>query len=272
MDPDFAKMDRNRMPEWVESEYGCARALVAQAVGDIRKFHRGNPFAQHQHDCVTLGNGAKYVAVGEQHIFGYINFTVCQGFSRVRAKGSRKDDESASRQMAEQLWDISTDNSMQREDYNSKIQDFADLKVATEMDFDAEGCQMHNDDKVGASAIGALVRSAGKREVNPSPGGVSLMSTFREWAKTFIYESKRADLHVACEKENESKLCIAIDKSKTRVAAAKRLLTPMCRMNKGMKRHRDENPIMASCQVATPLFESVAEFEAILNVTGEYLP
>ena len=159
MDPDFAKMDRHRMPEWVESEYGCARALVAQAVAGIRKFHKGNPFAQHQHDCVTLGNGAKYVAVGEQHIFGYINFTVCQGFSRVHAKASRKDDESASRQMAEQLWDISTDNSMQREDYNSKIQDFADLKVATEMDFDAEGCQMHNDDKVGASANQRSVHS-----------------------------------------------------------------------------------------------------------------
>ena len=67
---------------------------------------------------------------------------------------------------------------------------------------------MHNEDKVGASAIGSLVRSANKREVIPFPAGVALVSCFREWAKSFIYESKRADLHVECKKENSPELHI----------------------------------------------------------------
>jgi len=131
---------------------------------------------------------------------------------------------------------------------------------------------MHNEDKVGASAIGSLVRSAGRREVNPFPGGVALVAAFREWAKAFIYESKRADLHVECAKENSPKLHITIDKNKTRVAACKTMLTPMCRMNRGLKRHRDDNPIMAACKVSDAQFQSAAEFEAVLTVTGEITP
>ena len=269
MDSDFAKMDRHRMPEWVDAEYECARALVSASTDDTRDFHKGNPFAQHQHDCVTLGNGVKYVAVGSQHIAEFQNFTVCQGFRRVKAKVDRKDDESASQQMAEQLSEIADGASMKRSDYNSKIQDFADLAVARMMEFDEEGCLMHNIDKTGASAIGALVRSANKREVNPFPGGVALMASMRAWAKTFIYEGQRSDLHVECEKVDAPKLHITIDKCKTRVAAAKRMLTPMCRMNKGMKRHRDGNPKVATCQVTDSQFRSASEFEAVLNVTGE---
>jgi len=242
MDADYAKMDRDQMPDWVQSEYDCARALIAAGAAQVREFHKGNAFAQHQHDCVTMKNGVKYVAVGHQLIHDYKNFTVCEGFRRVKPKSSRKEDETASHQMADQLKQISEDNAMQREDFNSKIQDFADLAVAREMDFEEEGCQMHNEDKVGASAIGSLVRSAGKREVNPFPGGVALMSAIGEMTKTIIVESNRADLHVACEKEKEPKLHITIDKCKTRVAAAKRLLTPMCRMNKGLKRYRDGTP------------------------------
>jgi len=131
---------------------------------------------------------------------------------------------------------------------------------------------MHNEDKVGASAIGSLVRSANKREVNPFPAGVALMSAFREWAKSFIYESKRADLHVECKKENSPELHITIDKNKTRVAAMKTMLTPMCRMNRGLKRHRDNNPILTACRVTDAQFQSAAEFEAVLTVTGEITP
>ena len=139
MDPDFAKMDRHRMPKWVQSEYDCARALIAAGAAEVREFHKGFPFAQHQHDCVTLKNGVKYVAVGHQLINEYNNFTVCQGFRRVKPKVSRKEEETASHQMAEQLDEISRDSEMKRQDYNSKIQDFADLAVAREMDFEEEG-------------------------------------------------------------------------------------------------------------------------------------
>ena len=139
MDADYAKMDKNRMPEWVQSEYDCARALIAAGAVESRDFHKGYPFAQHQHDCVTLKNGVKYVAVGHQMIVDFHNWTVCQGFRRVKAKCARREEESASHQMAAQLEEISADSEMQRQDYNSKIQDFADLAVAREMDFEEEG-------------------------------------------------------------------------------------------------------------------------------------
>ena len=45
---------------------------------------------------------------------------------------------------------------MSMDDFASKIQDFADLKVARVMGFEEEGCQMHSEDKVGASATGTL--------------------------------------------------------------------------------------------------------------------
>ena len=178
-------------------------------------------------------------------------------------------EESSSEQMARQIEAIWGLHGMMRDDYNSKIQDFADLCVARVLSFIEEGCQMHNEDKVGSEAIGVLVKTKNKVEQNAFPAAVALIKMMREWAKHFVYENRRNELHTACDYVHPPapKLKICIDKSKTRIAATKEMLTPMIRMHRGLKAHRDQHRDAQVCQVNDGSIKSAAELEGILWVT-----
>jgi hypothetical protein len=56
------------------------------------------------------------------------------------------------------------------------VSNCAAINISKEFGLDLhEGCNMHDGDKVGQSATGALTNSTGKVEVNPFPEGVELM-------------------------------------------------------------------------------------------------
>ena len=57
----------------------------------------------------------------------------------------------------------------------SMISDRAAKGVAGYYGIEEEVCLMHDGDKLGASAIGHLVRTKNKKEVNPFPQGKALL-------------------------------------------------------------------------------------------------
>ena len=58
---------------------------------------------------------------------------------------------------------------------NAAIQDGAALGVARALGVEDNVCLMHDNDKVGSSAVGNLVRTKNKREINPFPEGQDLL-------------------------------------------------------------------------------------------------
>ena len=58
---------------------------------------------------------------------------------------------------------------------NAAIQDGAALGVARALGVEDNVCLMHDNDKVGSSAVGNLVRTKNKREINPFPEGQALL-------------------------------------------------------------------------------------------------
>lgn len=155
------------------------------------------------------------------------------------------------------------------DDFASKIQDFADLKVARVMGFEEEGCQMHSEDKVGACATGTLTRSRNKVVQDPFQEGVALLTTMRNWAKAFSW-GRRDQLHAACQLAGCPELGITLDNCGTRVDPTRQMLEPMIRMGMGMgmRLHRDQTPNDTACQVTNEQQQAAAEFEAVLETTN----
>ena len=58
---------------------------------------------------------------------------------------------------------------------NAAIQDGAALGVARALGVEDNVCLMHDNDKVGSSAVGNLVRTKNKKEINPFPEGQDLL-------------------------------------------------------------------------------------------------
>ena len=142
-DPKYAKLSRDQCRGWIKLESSLAKFLMKHAIEKCHKLHKGNPFVQHQHDGVTLLNRRKYFANGHQMVFDYVNWTLCQGFPQ--AEGSNAEE---IKPTILKLWSF-VNMTLSMDDFASKIQDFADLKVARVMGFEEEGCQMHSEDKVG---------------------------------------------------------------------------------------------------------------------------
>ena len=70
------------------------------------------------------------------------------------------------------------------------IQDRGATKVAKALELDEEICDMHNGDKIGASAIGELTRSKNSQVINPFPTGQHLMKKLCDQGKPFETFSK----------------------------------------------------------------------------------
>ena len=74
-------------------------------------------------------------------------------------------------------------------------------------------CLMHDNDKLGQSGIGQLVRSRNKKEVNPFPEGQELIAKLRTVAKHFSYASRLDKLKAICKRVGVAAICPKIDKN-----------------------------------------------------------
>ena len=121
----------------------------------------GNPPGQGLHDCATLENRFKCLALGLQLVDPQYkqNHAICLSMLPI-ADGT---DETAAKQTNEVYQDIFG------LDYtavcNSTMSDGAALGVAGEFDQEGDKCTMHGMDKVSESLCGDLVRSKKKVEV-----------------------------------------------------------------------------------------------------------
>ena len=107
------------------------------------------------------------------------------------------------------------------------VQDRAALKVAEYLNFDeAEGCDMHDGDKIGRSAIGELVRSKNKQIINPFPEGVKLIEKFQGIGKTFIstHANRIAYENILDKNPQLPRTVVKRDLNKTRISARQNLL------------------------------------------------
>ena len=119
---------------------------------------KGNAFFQIIHDGVTLGNKSKYQAFGIQFTNRklHCNHVVAPGFQRVRKSTT----DTVSNLGKELVKDRTNFDLKQIE--GCAVQDSAAKSVARAWDLEVETCDMHDGDKVGASAIGRLVRKYGR--------------------------------------------------------------------------------------------------------------
>lgn len=259
-DSNYAKLDPLQCKQWVALEFLLFKFYVKYAIAENRKLHACNPFAQHQHDAVTLANHKKYFANGVQFCFGWMNWTICLGFrpfpgatAALVADGIH------------QLWE---ELSFLPGDFVGNIQDFADLAVSRELNFEKEGCLMHNEDKPGRFAVGVLTKSKNKNEVEAFPQGVALLAAMRDIGKYFKY-GKHKELVAACGMVKCLVFRITLDKNKTRIAAVRCMLEPILRMFPGLKAHRESHPGVQEVNVTDQMYLEAAEFEGILYKTKQ---
>ena len=129
-------------------------------------YFQGNPFATGIHDGGTLDERVKTQAFGtlQTDLLGRGNFYMAFAFQR----STSNTDEAVAKLFEDQLHKTTGYSSYQL--LTRTIQDGAALGVSKELGYDdADVCLMHEGDKLGASAIGKLVRSRKTVAVNPFP-------------------------------------------------------------------------------------------------------
>ena len=58
------QLSRGGLEAWVRAEYAIFRLFIQFITSVLLEYHEGNPFGQGQHDCATLDNGVKFMAMG----------------------------------------------------------------------------------------------------------------------------------------------------------------------------------------------------------------
>ena len=132
-----------------------------------------------------------------------------------------------------------------------------------------EVCLMHDGDKLGASAVGELVRTKNKVAVNPFSEGKAVVQNATNTAKHFSYGSSRIDkLHDFCKLTNEAPIRPCVIKNGTRVAALWRLVHSLLRMPRALHMYAQAFANEESGELGwTAPTKLEAEIEAVLYVT-----
>lgn len=149
----------------------------------------------------------------------------------------------------------------------------AAVRVATELGLEEEVCLMHEGDKIGASAVGSLVRRKRSRDINPFHSLQDTITTFRTIAKHFSYTSSRIEtLHEFCRTNRIPNLVPQVDICGTRIAACHRLLYSMIRLMFALNMYlMDPRTVMVDKETLKSdmiaKWQTIFEVEAVLNIT-----
>ena len=172
--------------DYADSEFNLFTSCLNKELAPMVEESKGNPFTQVLHDGVTLGNRSKYQAFGLQFTNAKFecNHVVALGFKKVRDSRTVTVSE-----LGESLVKSRTNFDFKLI-VSSSVQDAAAKSVAKAWDLEVETCDMHDGDKLGASAIGRLVRKDGRTNViNPFPEGQELEKKLNQQAKHFSSSS-----------------------------------------------------------------------------------
>lgn len=260
-------LSQPQLKEWVRAEFNIFLIFLKYAVGIKMDEALGNPFAQAIHDGGTLSNHVKYQACGLQFISekGDTNLVVCLGL----VKSTRNTDVD----IASLFKNVCKERT--RFDFSqlcmAAVQDRAAKGVSAQLNLEEEVCEMHDTDKIGQAATGALTRSRNKKVINPFVEGVQLMKVARAMATHFSYSTRREELYACVVKDSDGntveqpQIKFSIDLNGTRVAAQHGLLYSALRLNRSVKVYAAQtSPTWALTEVQ---WQSLAEVEGVLDIT-----
>ena len=162
----------------------------------MRQWHCGNAFAQAQHDGGSR-HSVKYQVLAMQGVPPGLdkNLVLCIGLDvLLDSKGDT---------VALGLDDASFNVLGLRcsQIVNAVVSDRAALSVGRNRDVfplyqvDTAACLMHDMDKPQASALGKLIRSSKRVQVNPFPEGISLVKKAHALGVHFSYSNRLDILH-----------------------------------------------------------------------------
>ena len=161
-------INRQQLRKWVRAEFSVFKLFLRYMIERKCMQAQGNAYAQFLHDGGTLASHRKYQALGMQFLSPDWdrNFVICFGFPRSK---HNKDVEVAELAVIQFM---SMSGYAFEYVFGSTIADRAAKGVASYLNHEEEVCGMHDGDKLGQSATGALTRSKNHTIVNPFPEAV----------------------------------------------------------------------------------------------------
>ncbi len=231
------------------------------------KFSKSNPFAQGLHDCVTLKNGKKFLAIGLACVDPWLkaNHMICLGFVPVASSSATTVAAAINHHCQQIIGCKYTDFA------HSTMSDYAALNVAAEFGHEREGCAMHNDDKCARYAVGDLQRTRRKHVVEPFEDGVALMNKVQKGATYFAWDHRRAHLRSMNEfiQGGVPNVVPKTNICTTRVAARHTTLRSILLLNRVLQHYASVNPNdsdVKSWAMTPEEWAAVAEMEAVTKV------
>lgn len=253
-----------------EDEYDRWTKRLKQFIKLNLVFSRGNPFAQGLHDCVTLKNGKKFLAIGlacVDHMFKG-NHMICLGFVPVQSS-SAENVAAAINSHCQKIIGCEYTKIA-----HSTMSDYAALNVAEHFGHEREGCAMHNDDKCARYAVGDLKRTRKNREIEPFEDGVSLMNKAQKCATYFAWDHRRAHLR-ALHQFISGGVPNIVPKTNictTRIAARHTTINSVLLLNRVLKHYVSLNPTDPDVQkwaMTSEEWSALAEMEAVTKVVTD---
>lgn len=262
---DAPLLQRTQLSKGVRAEFEVFIKLVKLVGGEAGAKAMGNPFGQCIHDSGTLANHVSYQAYGMQFVDPLWNGNVVICFGLVRSSDARN----------EKVAELAVSTFESRfglsfaSFFGSSIADRKAMGVASFFGHDEEPCLMHDGDKPGASAIGALVRSKAKKPINPFPEGAALMHNMHKMGTHFSYSNRWSELIAVGQSvygDQVPSIRIAVDLNGTRVAAQQGLLYSELRLSRALTLYKAKEP-QVKWEVSPYIWKQATEFEGVLDVT-----
>ena len=268
-------LNRFGATEYANSEFELFKTSLNKELAPMVAESKGNAFCQILHDGVTLGNKSKYQAFGLQFTNAkfHCNHVVALGFKKVR--NSTTDTVSS---LGENLIKDRTNFNF-KEIVSSSVQDAAAKSVANAWELEVETCDMHDGDKVGASAIGRLVRKDGRRNiVNPFPEGQGLEKKLNNQAKHFSASGTNRQRYIdiigsAEDRDSLPQTMIKQDLCGTRMSSFHGLVRSTLKIKKCLDLYfanrKNERNSTISDYLDADDWQLALETEAILNISKD---
>jgi hypothetical protein len=235
----------------------------------MRQWHRGNAFSQAQYDGGSR-HGIKYQVLGMQGVPPGLdkNLVLCIGCDvLLDSKG-----DTVALGLDDASFNVLGLKCSQL--VNAVVSDRADLSVGKNRDvfplyqvIDVAPCLMHDMDKPQASALGKLVRSSKRVQVNPFPEGISLWKKAHALGVHFSSSNRLHILHEFCTTVKCAAIKVQLDLNDTRVAAQHGLFLSLIRMMPALRlylsQYAGENA--ADIEMSMDEFKDLIVQEAVLD-------
>ena len=279
------KMEPRQLCRWVRAEFGVFKMFLKYMLQLKFQHSKGNAFAQGLHDCGTLENHEKFLALGIQFIDPkwFRNWVICLSCTCSFRGGTDVVIANLIEEIVKEVTGYSVEELLM-----ALVQDRAALGVADELAFEAEACLMHDDDKLGLAAYGGLTRSKNKVVVNPFKQGQKFLEGIRSLVKHFSYGYRAKDLKKTCTQAGGALIKLELETTGTRqVGACKNMLTSLIRVSKGVRLYlagaqgdvrdldkpghdtftKENYPSLSKVTPTDAQWQTVVEWEAILRIT-----